>query len=324
MNLTSAGAVYPTSTLTITVFLTVGGGTGGLPTQTITATPVALNVCWVAGSALPAPQGLAIKVSDDATFRVTQNSDTLNSWLSVSPSTATRPATIQVSVDPTGLASGTYAGTVTATSSFSVVQVPVTLVIAGLGISAGPNVISLSAPQNYGVSAPQFVQVTAGSGGSLPFQAYAASEGNWLQVEITENEPTARNAWAPEAAWDPKAKEWVIFRAGKQWMMVLQDERRTPVKKNLRLAFAESPQGPWKNLSEPFTPGWVEGPTVGRIGSEWVVYFEHYTRPQHVGALTTRDWKAFKEITPDLRFPDDHRHGTIVWVPDALSRQLPQ
>ena len=128
----------------------------------------------------PRAQGFAIKVSDDATFRVTHNTDTLNSWLSVSPSTATSPATIRVSVDPTGLASGTYSGTVTATSSFSVVRVPVTLVIAGLGISAGPNVISLSAPQNYGVSAPQFVQVTAGSGGSLPFQAYATSEGNWL------------------------------------------------------------------------------------------------------------------------------------------------
>lgn len=198
------------------------------------------------------------------------------------------------------------------------------------------------------------------------------------EIPVMESDPTARNAWAPEAAWDPKAKEWVIFwastitgkfpatdkdgdngynhrlyakrtkdwqtftpstlyfdpgfsaidsslfRAGKQWMMVFKDERKTPVKKNLRLAFAKSPQGPWKNLSEPFTPAWVEGPTVAKFGSDWVIYFDHYTKPQHVGALSTSDWKTFKEITPDLRFPDDHRHGTIVWVPDALSRQLPQ
>lgn len=184
VNLTPAGAVDPASSLTITVFLTVAGGTGGPPSQTITATPTSLSFSWAAGSALPAPQGLAIKVSDDATFSVTRNSNTLTQWLSVSPSTATSPATIQVSVDPTGLASGTYSGTVTATSSFSVVQVPVTLVISGLGIVASPNVISLSVPQNYGLSSPQSVRLTSGSGGSLPFQTYAASEGNWLQVDV--------------------------------------------------------------------------------------------------------------------------------------------
>lgn len=196
------------------------------------------------------------------------------------------------------------------------------------------------------------------------------------EISVMEGEPTARNAWAPEAAWDAKAKEWVIywastipgkfpdtdndgdnaynhrlyakrtkdwksftpstlyfdpgfsaidssiFPAGKKWMMVFKDERKTPLKKNLRLASADSPQGPWRNITEPFTPAWVEGPTVAHIGREWVVYFDHYTAPQHVGAMTTTDWKAFKEITPELKFPDDHRHGTVVRVPGSLARQL--
>jgi hypothetical protein len=66
----------------------------------------------------------------------------------------------------------------------------------------------------------------------------------------------------------------------------------------------------------------VEGPSVLRIGEEWWIYFDHYTRPQAYGAIRTRDWKAFEDVSGEVSFPADHRHGTVVRIPEKVARQL--
>jgi hypothetical protein len=195
-------------------------------------------------------------------------------------------------------------------------------------------------------------------------------------IEVLQSEPEARNAWAPEAAWDEGRREWVIFwsttipgrfpdtestgdsgynhrvystttrdwetftpaklwfdpgfncidaslvRDGKRYVLIFKDERRKPEKKNLRLAFSSSPQGPWKDITEPFSPSWVEGPSAVRIDGYWWIYFDHYTKPRHYGALRTRDWKTFENMTPQLSFPEDHRHGTVMRITEAEAHRL--
>jgi hypothetical protein len=193
------------------------------------------------------------------------------------------------------------------------------------------------------------------------------------EIRIFENEPSARNAWAPEAMWDQARSEWIVFwsttipgrfpdtegsgdsgynhrlyaittndwinfsaprlwfdpgfnaidatlaRDGKRWIMVFKDERKTPEQKNLRLAFSNSPSGPWKGITEPFTVSWVEGPSVLKVGSDWWIYFDHY-REHHYGALRTRDWKHFEKV--DVKFPADHRHGTVVTISEKEAQTL--
>jgi hypothetical protein len=174
------------------------------------------------------------------------------------------------------------------------------------------------------------------------------------EIRVMDDEPTARNAWAPEAAWDAQRKEWIVFwsttipgrfpdteqtgdsgynhrlysirtkdfrtftkaelwfdpgfnaidatlvRDGRRWVMVFKDERRNPLQKRLRVAFADSPAGPWRGVSEPISRDWVEGPSVLKIGRDWFIYYDHYSKPQHYGALRTRDWKKFEDITNKL------------------------
>ena len=71
-------------------------------------------------------------------------------------------------------------------------------------------------------------------------------------------------------------------------MIVFKDERLNPQVKRLRLAFADSPHGPWQDVTDPFTADWVEGPSVAQAGNEWFVYFDHYGKPQHYAALRTK------------------------------------
>jgi hypothetical protein len=116
-----------------------------------------------------------------------------------------------------------------------------------------------------------------------------------------------------------------IVQNGKRWIMVFKDERKTPLMKRLRLAFSDSPGGPWTNVSEPFTEDWVEGPTVMRMGSEWWIYFDLYASPQHYGGVRTSDWKKFDDVTADVTFPVGQRHGTVLKISgttaDLLRRQ---
>src|SRR5437867_4207647 len=98
--------------------------------------------------------------------------------------------------------------------------------------------------------------------------------------------------------------------------------RSQPLQKRLRLAFTDSPAGPWRDVTEPFTRDWVEGRSVARIGGEWWIYFDHYARPQQYGALRTRDWKTLEDVSDQVSFPADHRHGTVVRISRAMHRLL--
>ena len=55
-----------------------------------------------------------------------------------------------------------------------------------------------------------------------------------------------------------------------RYFMVIKDETREPAKKHLRVASAEAVEGPFMELSEPFTPDWVKGPSLLKIGEDWI------------------------------------------------------
>ncbi len=104
--------------------------------------------------------------------------------------------------------------------------------------------------------------------------------------------------------------------------MVIKDETHTPARKHLRMAFADSPEGPWRDLTEPFTISWVEGPSAIRIGDYWYVYFDHYAEPHYYGAVRSRDFKTWEDVSRKMVFPPGHRHGTVLRVPRDLIEPL--
>lgn len=58
---------------------------------------------------------------------------------------------------------------------------------------------------------------------------------------------------------------------------------------------------------------WAEGPTVARVGSEWVVYFDKY-RDKKYGAVASSDLKNWRDISGQVSFPPGLRHGTVFRV----------
>src|SRR5262245_64654086 len=60
------------------------------------------------------------------------------------------------------------------------------------------------------------------------------------------------------------------------YVMILKDETRDPVKKNLRIAVSDKATGPYGAASPPFSPDWAEGPTAARVNNDWGGYSDMY------------------------------------------------
>lgn len=105
-----------------------------------------------------------------------------------------------------------------------------------------------------------------------------------------------------------------IQKWGGQYAMILKDETKKPVQKNLHVAFSNRPGGGWGKPSPPITGNyWAEGPTALRIGNEWIVYFDKYTQHTY-GAVSSPDLKTWTDISDRVSFPKGLRHGTVFTV----------
>jgi len=106
-----------------------------------------------------------------------------------------------------------------------------------------------------------------------------------------------------------------ILKDGDHYVLVCKDNSRLSL--NLKVAFGSSPVGPWGDASEPFSKKFTEGPCALKIGDDWLVYFDVY-REKIFGAVKTRDFKAFTDVTDQVSFPVGHKHGTAFVVPREI------
>ena len=124
-------------------------------------------------------------------------------WLSVTPTSGTAPASLQVSVDPSQLSAGNYSGNVIISDAIGLglsvtgsVDFNVSPAVAGKLAASAPG-LSFSAIQGSGSTSSQLTVSNQG-GGSIAFTAVAATStgGNWLSVSaasgtITPNNPAS-------------------------------------------------------------------------------------------------------------------------------------
>lgn len=113
-----------------------------------------------------------------------------------------------------------------------------------------------------------------------------------------------------------------IVQDGSRFVMIVKDETELPrAKKHLRMATSEKAAGPYSAASPAFTKDWVEGPTVLKLGQEWIVYYDEY-RDHRYGALKTRDWQTWEDVSSKLEMPKGIRHGTVFSVSADVAARL--
>lgn len=224
-----------------------------------------------------------------------------------------------------------------------------------------------------------FHMVWTTSWGRPPVFGYASSRDliHWSEeraIPVMEDDPAAKNVWAPELFYDAKKELWLIFWAstvpGKfpetensgdnnhriycvttkdfktfsktklfydggfnvidatilpargKYYLVVKDETKNPVKKNLHLAVCDSPEGPYGKAGPAISDDWVEGPSGIQIGHEYYIYFDHYRNPKYYGGIKSTDMEHWQDISKTTSFPKGFRHGTVLRVPETVIDNL--
>ena len=99
-----------------------------------------------------------------------------------------------------------------------------------------------------------------------------------------------------------------VKRDKNDYVLVIKDTTRP--NRNIKVAFADNPLDMYSTPSAPFTPNFTEGPTVAKVKDDYLVYYDQY-RDKIYGAMKTKDFKSFADITKEVSVPRDHKHGTI-------------
>jgi hypothetical protein len=108
----------------------------------------------------------------------------------------------------------------------------------------------------------------------------------------------------------------IIRRADKDYVLILKDNTRP--NRNIKVAFANNPLGPWKDISQPFTTQLTEGPNLAKVRDGWLIYYDNYGMKKFGAAFTT-DFKTFTDASNKIKVPEGHKHGTILMI---TKRQL--
>ena len=119
----------------------------------------------------------------------------------------------------------------------------------------------------------------------------------------------------------------LVKRGNKDYVMVLKDNTRP--ERDIKVAYATSPYGPWSKASEPFTDKMMEGPTTVKVTrkidktdeSGWLIYYDRYEL-KDFGAHFTKDFQTFEDVSNKVSVPHLHKHGTIFEADEAILQGL--
>ncbi|MFV0291502.1 MAG: glycoside hydrolase family 43 protein [Mangrovibacterium sp.] len=111
----------------------------------------------------------------------------------------------------------------------------------------------------------------------------------------------------------------IVKRAADDYVLILKDNTRP--NRYLQAAVGKSPIGPWTDITEPFSGLLTEGPTVEKVGNDYLIYYDFYGEKRYAAARTN-DFKTFEDVSTEISLPQGHKHGTIFKTSEPILENL--
>ncbi len=111
----------------------------------------------------------------------------------------------------------------------------------------------------------------------------------------------------------------IVKRKKDDYVLVLKDNTRP--ERDIKVAFSNSPYGPWHDVSKAFTDNFTEGPSVVKVKDRWLIYYDAYRKKTYDASATT-DFVHFSNVSDKVKVPEGHKHGTIVVVKKKVIKKL--
>ena len=129
----------------------------------------------------------------------------------------------------------------------------------------------------------------------------------------------------PQLLFDPGFDniDATLVRHNDQYVLTLKegDMQGKGVWGPIYQAVANDPRGPYTLLEKPVLVARAEGPTVARVGDDYLMYIDYYMQGRY-GALRTRDFKTWTDISDKVNTVRGQRHGTLLTIPRAVADGL--
>ena len=182
----TSGALTHTTTVSLTV------SAAGTSTSTLTATPSSLRFNYQMGGRLPSSQTLAITSTGGSTSYTATETDP---WLSINPTSGSgTPGSIRASVNPAGMAVGSYGAQINITAqSGKTITVTVALIITG-GSGGGGTTGSMFAQPS--MSDSQSGTVAAAWVDNLGASPLSTTDPRNRGLVLAKDATAPANAWA--------------------------------------------------------------------------------------------------------------------------------
>ena len=157
-----------------------------------------------------------------------------------------------------------------------------------------------------------------------------------LLVKFAVDEPEGNRIWAattsdfshfspPKIFFDPgyEVIDATMFHGKHKEYLVYKDQTRDPLRYQVRYATGPTVEGPWTPVGGPITGSWSEGPSVLRVGDEYVVFYDHYRAPRaRYEGVQSRDWIHWESVDDRISFPDHCKHGSFMKISAAEATRL--
>lgn len=111
----------------------------------------------------------------------------------------------------------------------------------------------------------------------------------------------------------------IVKRDTADYVLVFKDNTRP--ERNMHVAFGKTAIGPYSGDLGKFTENFTEGPSVVKVGDEWLIYFDAYEKKSY-DAVSTKDFKTFTDINDKISIPVGHKHGTIFMASETILSNL--
>jgi hypothetical protein len=183
------------------------------------------------------------------------------------------------------------------------------------------SVVNVWAPELFYEDETQVFYIIWAS--TVPFKYEKGIEDEYNNHRLYYTKTKDFNTFTPaQLFYDPgfsSIDATIVKRAPSNYVLVFKDNTRP--ERNIKVAFASHPEGPYSQASEAFTKMFTEGPSVAKAGDNWLIYFDAY-RNKTYDAVSTNDFKTFTDINDKIVIPEGHKHGTIFKVPEKILKEL--
>jgi hypothetical protein len=144
--------------------------------------PTSLTFNYQQGGAMPATQTLSASNGRSSHYSVATSGA---AWLTVAPTSGYLPASIKVSVNPGSLVPGTYNASVTVSTRYHSVNVPITFTVTAPISKLSVSPTSLTFNYQQGGTTPSAQSLSVASSGTAIAYTDSSSGGLWLSVSKT-------------------------------------------------------------------------------------------------------------------------------------------